>query len=627
MGLIYSKQNHTEKHTIMNFRLDINGLRFIAVAMVVLFHFKLGSFYGGYAGVDVFFVISGFLMQQICSKEMGTKGWVINFYKKRFKRIYPALFVMVFFTFLLALYSETPLGLSEFVSQSFSALTFTSNLYYLNQSGSYFATSSDLNWLLHTWSLSLEWQYYLIFPLIIKIGTMLKGYRNWFYLLIIALSFSLSVLIGLSNFGDKIISANFYILPTRAWELMVGAYASVCTIKNNQPKVTEALAIISLLMFTLFVSDSGIWPGLLTLIPVLSAAAIIHANAGNSDTLLRNKTIQYIGSASYSIYLFHWPVVAFMANNSIEFTPLTSAFGIAISLILGAISYKYFEKMFRGSFSYLAITASAFVAISLASSKMEVSKLWISSDTIELDIYKNYALTKEGVNQFGNDSRTCFLTSESNDFSLFQKNTCLNKSDARKNILLIGDSHAAELYGSMRDVFSDYNIMQATASGCMPFKNPTGQKRCTDLVNYIYNDYLTNNKVDYVFISANWANYKKDDIAERLISISKDIGTDRVFVIGQTKVFGVNFYRIAQKVDEDNIESLVNPVSIKTNDHLSNALGLSGVRYLDIFNSNCINGKCSYIDTNKIPMLFDQNHLTKEWADRYVHEMRKQAGI
>lgn len=611
----------------MNFRLDINGLRFIAVTMVVLFHFKFSHFYGGYAGVDVFFVISGFLMQEICNKEIEFKNWVINFYKKRFKRIYPALLIMVIFTFILALYSETPLGLKEFANQAFSALSFTSNIYYLTQSGGYFSTASDFNWLLHTWSLSLEWQYYLIFPLIIKIGSVLKSYKSYFYLSIIILSLSLCITMNFLNLGDKAASSNFYLLPTRIWELMLGAFVSISTIKNKSPKLTELLAIIFLISFTLFASDSGLWPGATTLIPVLSAAAIIHANLENTKTIFKNKLVQYIGSASYSIYLFHWPIVSFMANNSIAFTFQNSIIGLSLSMALGALSYKYFERFFRTGYRYLAITATAFIALTITTTRTETSKLWVSHNTIELDKFKNYARTKEGLDQFGNNGRVCFLTTEYDNISFFDKEVCLKKSDERKNILLIGDSHAAEFYGSMRDVLKEYNIMQATASGCMPLDKTTGPNRCTDLINYIYNDYLKKNKVDYIFISANWTDYKKSDISERLISTAQNIGKNRVFIIGQTKVFNINFYRIAQKVKENKIDNLVTLTSKTIDKKLSDALKKSDVRYVDIFNFNCKKDTCTYLDENKTPMMFDQNHLTKKWADRYVEHIKAQTGI
>jgi peptidoglycan/LPS O-acetylase OafA/YrhL len=606
----------------MNFRLDINGLRFLAVTMVVLFHFKFSYFYGGYAGVDVFFVISGFLMQEICNKEMKSANWVLKFYKKRFNRIYPALLIMTILTFIVAIYSETPNGVNEAFRQTLSALSFTSNIYYLVQSGGYFSTTSDFNWLLHTWSLSLEWQYYLIFPMIIYIGSFIERYKSHFYLSLILISFSLCII-----FGKDHLSANFYLLPTRMWELLIGAFASILTIKNSRPKTTEIIAVLVLILFTVFVKDSGLWPGLATLIPTIATASIIHANLNNTDTLFKSKTIQSVGSASYSIYLFHWPVVSFMANNSIDFNIVNSSIGVVISLSLGFLSYKYFEKLFNVSYVRLGVITLTFVTISSVAAKIEISKLWVSDQTIALDKYKNYADSDEGIKQFGNSDKICFLTSTTDNISFYNKNACLRLSKKKKNILLIGDSHAAELSQSMRDIFKEYNVMQATASGCLPVRNYKGEKRCTDLFNFIYNDYLKNNKVDYIFISANWLSSNDKQMYEKLASTINSLNTKNIYIIGQTKTFSIDFYKIAQKTDGNKIEALVLPLSRSENTALSEFLKNKNIRYIDIFNINCSDSTCEYLNKDNIPMMFDKNHLTKAWADHYVKYVKSRVNL
>lgn len=606
----------------MNFRLDINGLRFLAVTMVVLFHFKFEFAYGGFAGVDIFFVISGFLMNEICQKQIGKKSWVIDFYRKRFKRIYPALLMMVIFTFLLALYSETPNGAKEEFKQTLSALTFTSNIYYLLHSGGYFSATSDFNWLLHTWSLSVEWQFYLIFPLILVIGNLFKHYKSLFYLLIILCSVLLCILFGKSH-----MSANFYLLPTRMWELMIGAYVSASRLKNPYAKQTEIVAVLVLVAFFLFVKESAPWPGGMTLIPVLATGAIIHANLSNSETLFKNSVIQSIGSASYSIYLFHWPVVSFMANNSIEFTTLNATIGIILSFALGYISYKYFERLFSKSYAYLATAAAAFAAISFGATATEVNKHWVSPGTIALEKFKTYAASPEGIRQFGNHNRTCFLSTKTNDISFFDKEVCLKTTDDKKNILVLGDSHAAELYQSVNEVFPDYNVMEAAASGCMPVNGKTGEKRCTDLFNYIYNDFLVNNKVDYILLSANWMVNQDRELGKKLTEVINKIGKDKVFIIGQTKTFSIDFYKIAQKTPESKIENLVTKESRASNQWMSKQLAQSGINYIDVFDLNCSQGRCDYIDKNNVPMMFDKNHLTKTWADSYVKHIRASVGL
>ncbi|EQB0886714.1 TPA: acyltransferase family protein [Raoultella ornithinolytica] len=603
------------------FRLDINGLRFIAVSMVVLFHFKFGFFYGGYAGVDVFFVISGFLMQEICSKGINTKWWFLDFYKKRFTRIYPALLFSVIFTAFLILYSETPSAVTDAFKQALSSLLFVSNIYYQLNTGDYFSTTAEFNWFLHTWSLSVEWQYYLLFPLALWISTFTGKYKSVFYAVIIIVSLSICLLIGPSH-----TKANFYLLPTRAWELMAGALISTITAKNKFPRVTELTSIAALIAFTVLSKESNVWPGVATIIPVTATALLLHANIGNQNTLLRNKFIQKIGSASYSIYLFHWPIVSFMANNAIEFTLFNSIVGVFISVCLGFFSYSYLERLFVKKNKALLTTTIVVFSALLVINKVEPSRLWIPEEIIMLDKYKTYAFRPEAKIQFGYDTGNCFLTSVNENKEPFSKK-CLSLSREKKNILLIGDSHAAELSGSIRDIFSQYNILQATASGCMPFANAVGEKRCTDLMHFIYTDFLQKNKVDYIFISAFWSISKDKDPVEQLIKTIKNINHPEIYVIGQTKSFSAPFYRIAQKTKEDEIETLVQVKSREMNKKLSESLRINEIKYLNIFDLNCSGGRCVYFDDKKIPMLFDDNHFTREWADINTRFILKQSNL
>ena len=603
------------------FRLDINGLRFCAVSMVVLFHFKFSGFYGGYAGVDVFFVISGFLMQEICSREIGKKGWVINFYKKRFRRIYPALFFSVIFTSFLIFYSETPSGVSDGFKQAIGALTFTSNFYYEFFTGDYFATTAEFNWFLHTWSLSVEWQYYLIFPLVLWISTKAGRFNSLFYAIAILSSMFICL-----YFGPEHTKANFYLLPTRVWELMTGAFISTLTIRNKIPRTTEFLSIFSLILFTIFSKDSGVWPGVMTAIPVAATALALHANVGNDKTILRHTFFQKIGSASYSIYLFHWPVVAFMANNTIEFTTTNSVIALAFSVVFGFISYNYLESFFVKKDKLLITSTLTFAILFLILDKAQVSKIWISKESIILDAYKSYTTRKGYKEQFGLDVGDCFISSANERKAKFDEK-CVMASKSKPNILLIGDSHAAQFSGSLRKLLPEYNIMQATASGCMPLNHTIGEPRCVKLMNYIYNDFLKKTKVDYIFITAFWSISKDKETEKKLIETIKTLTSSKVFVIGQTKSFSTAFYKIAQKTREIDIERLIQHQAIDTNNALMSLLNKNNVEYLNVFDANCHDNKCSYFTTEHIPMLFDDNHLTREWADIYVTRIKTLARL
>lgn len=608
----------------MNFRLDINGLRFFAVAMVVLFHFKFPFAYGGFAGVDIFFVISGFLMNEICQRQIGKKGWVVDFYRKRFKRIYPALFVSVMVFFIISIIIYPPSITESIYKQVISALTFTSNIFYWKDSSGYFVDDADSLFLLHTWSLSAEWQFYLIFPAFIYAASKIKikNIKPYLYALAIITSFLLCVIVT-----KKSPSASFYLLPTRAWELFLGAFVSSLAVKNKYPKATEIASLLVIIAFTFMVKESAAWPGMMTLIPTVAAAALIHAAVKNEDSLLRFSPLQSVGTASYSIYLFHWPIVSIFYLYQIEFSTFNATIGVILSVAIGFASYAIIEKRMRLSIPVLITSSVAVMVVSFAVSGLGVSKYWLPQDVIALDKYHNYFETEEGMTQFGNNGRTCFLTSVRNNASLFDEDTCLIKDGSRKRLLLIGDSHAAQFYDAVKESFPDYDVMQATASGCLPLLSPVGEERCTSLINNVYEKYINKYKIDMVVVTGNWITEEKrlgnmKSLVERMIisntALTKSV--KNVFFIGQTKIFKYPMYRTVQVGNEEGIASQ-ELIDIKEfNDSLATALSGTNIKYINIYNFGCSGSDCSYVDKSGTPFMFDSNHMTMPWSVSVMKE-------
>ena len=614
----------------MNFRLDINGLRFFAVAMVVLFHFKFSFAYGGFAGVDIFFVISGFLMNEICQRQIGKKGWVIDFYRKRFKRIYPALFASVLIFFIISIVIYPPSITESIYKQVISALTFTSNIFYWKDRSGYFVDDSDSLFLLHTWSLSAEWQFYLIFPAVIYSASKikLKNIKAYLYAAAIITSFLLCLIVT-----KKSPSASFYLLPTRAWELFLGAFVSSLTVKNKYPKATEVISLLVIIVFTLTVKESAAWPGMMTLIPTVAAAALIHASVRNEDSLLRFTPLQAIGTASYSIYLFHWPIVSIFYLYQIDFSVLNSTVGVLLSIAIGFASYALIEKRMKLSVPVLAASSAAVMVASFAISGLGVSKYWLPQNVIALDKYHNYFETEEGMTQFGNNGRTCFLTSVRNNASLFDEDTCLIKDSSKKRLLLIGDSHAAQFYDAVKEAFPDYDVMQATASGCLPLVSPEGEERCTSLINKVYENYINKYKIDMVVITGNWITEAKrlGDIQKLInkMALSDSIlkkSVKNVFFIGQTKTFTYPMYRTVQVGNEENISSQESHEIKNFNQALSESLSATNVNYIDIYNYGCSKTDCSYVDKSGTPFMFDSNHMTLPWSLSVMKEARSVIG-
>lgn len=333
------------------FRQDINGLRALAVALVVLFHFKVPGFAGGYAGVDVFFVISGYLMFGILARGLD-KGqpsltrFVWDFYKARFRRIAPALIALVAVLLVLGLLCLPAFELNLLAKQSALALPFLSNVKFWREAG-YFDVGSQFKWLLHTWSLSVEWQFYMLLPwVMLAVHRVTKAPQRfaWNCLVIFLASLLLCLLMA-----DDRPSANFYLLPTRAWEMAAGglAYhlAPWCAQHLALRRWVARGALLAIVVFGLTLQEGLSWPNAWTLIPVLACALVIWAGVGVAP-VLNHPVCQWIGTRSYSIYLWHWPV--FVAGG---YLPQASSLwfpvlGILASVLLGHASHAWVEQRF-----------------------------------------------------------------------------------------------------------------------------------------------------------------------------------------------------------------------------------------------------------------------------------------
>ena len=330
------------------FRTDINGLRAVAISGVILYHFDIPGFSGGFVGVDVFFVISGYLMANIICGGFETGNFsLFGFYAARARRIIPALIAVVIATlvsgwFLLMLTDYQKLG-----GDARESLFFTSNIRYLAEAG-YFDRESHSKWLLHTWSLSVEWQFYLIYPLILLTLKKLKSPQNlmpiWhFFLWLASLVFCIFLT---SNEPEKA----FYSLPSRAWELLSGSClflaGSKFSIKQNISRTLEVAGLILLTASITAISSSISWPGILTIVPVAGTICILLARR-QSSIWAKFHLVQWIGTRSYSIYLWHWPLVVGIGHFNQQSNPSWIFSAIICSVLLGHFSFCLIETPSR----------------------------------------------------------------------------------------------------------------------------------------------------------------------------------------------------------------------------------------------------------------------------------------
>ena len=331
------------------FRSDINGLRAIAIAAVVAFHLANGAAPGGFVGVDVFFVISGYLMTNIVLGGLRTGRFRLGrFYLARLRRIGPALVAFCALLWLFGAVALDPWTFQDLAKSLPYALLFVSNIVFA-RGGGYFAQDSSLNWFLHTWSLSVEWQFYLLYPLLLIALARWAAApaRMWGAIAALAAaSFILAVALP-----QRAWTLDFYVLPTRAWELLAGALCAGLESRLRMTGVMRGLLhVVGMVLIALGVAvarPGEQWPAWPTLLPA-GGAALVIVSALRKSGWAEVRAVDWIGRASYSIYLWHWPVVVWMRRSAIELTWPVAIAALAAMLVLGVASYWLVERRLTG---------------------------------------------------------------------------------------------------------------------------------------------------------------------------------------------------------------------------------------------------------------------------------------
>ncbi|MCL7461844.1 acyltransferase family protein [Pseudomonas sp. NW5] len=328
------------------FRADINGLRAWAVAAVVLYHFGVPGLGGGFAGVDVFFVISGFLMAGIVERGLAQGNFSLaRFYAARAARIWPALLVVCLSVLALGWFLLVDSEYNRLGKHVRDSLLFSSNLRYADEAG-YFDSASHGKWLLHTWSLSVEWQFYLVFPLAYLLLRRLLGVERLKRLLPLL---TLALLLVSVWMVQRMPTEAFFTLQSRAWEMLVGAlvflYVPRMAWRTGVARLLHYAGFVLIAVSFALVDELAQWPGWPALLPVLGAALVIAA--AQPGVLVSGRLWQWLGDKSYSIYLWHWPVMVLLHFFERAGQGLWVLGGIALSLLLGGLSYRLIEQPAR----------------------------------------------------------------------------------------------------------------------------------------------------------------------------------------------------------------------------------------------------------------------------------------
>ena len=425
------------------YRPDIDGLRAIAVLPVVLYHLHLPLFSGGYVGVDVFFVISGYLIARLILGDMqlGTFS-IAQFYERRARRILPALFVVIFVTSIFSTYLLMPTELFEYGKSVVSVVFFVSNFYFLSEVD-YFDSPAIYKPLLHTWSLAVEEQFYIFFPVFLLI--VLRYLRRDHLPIILSVCGAISLAFSI-YVTDRIPEAAFYLLPTRAVELLIGAVLAAVPVANMSRAFAEALAAVGFLMigYAILMFDAGTnFPGWAVLLPCLGAAALIQAGQTQNTFVTRILSLPpvvWVGLISYSLYLWHWPVFVLAQHYVLrELWPVEQAALFVLSFVLAALSWKYVEQPVRRRSFLTNRTRLAAGSVAAAAALGVVGAGIVASGGLPQRLPDDAAAVLQQAS-YNHPYRHC----HSRDIKRLEKfDVCkIGAKSAHPSFLIWGDSHA-----------------------------------------------------------------------------------------------------------------------------------------------------------------------------------------
>lgn len=611
----------------MQYRSEIDGLRAVAVLPVILFHAGFGVFGGGYVGVDIFFVISGYLITGILIEDLEQGRFSIaRFYERRARRILPALFVVMLVCIPFAYLWMAPSQLRDFGESLIAVVLFLSNVLFWQEEG-YFAAAADLKPLLHTWSLAVEEQYYLLFPALLM-GIWRFGRRRVFWGIATLAACSLV----LSEWGWRHQpSANFYLAPTRAWELLAGSLCAFLTIGRPQKSNTILSAAgLGLIVLAIFFFDADTpFPSVYALVPVVGAVLIIIFAAPGTwvAQLLSSPPFVGIGLISYSAYLWHQPLFAFARLRSLAEPGAVAMAALTVaSLVLAWATWRWVEHPFRrrpdpaltsrrAVFLASAIAGAATVGIGATVNNSQFYFSYLDAEQRTLYSYLSYKDTATFSESYRKPD--CFQGSTDDSFAFFKKERCLAVRTDQPDYLLMGDSHAAHLWKALSVVYPDINFMQATASGCKPLHPLEGQKRCTDLLDFVWNEFLPDHHVDAIILSARW----NDDSAALLSDTIRKLKpyADRIYVFGPTVEYNDALPNILLQLrTNDRMTSSVSPFlrasHFEINADMKTAASATDATYVDFVPHLCSDGQCLVFADNGVPLFWDDGHFTLDGA-------------
>ena len=605
----------------MRYRRHIDGLRAVAILPVVGYHLDLPLFSGGFTGVDIFFVISGFLITSMIVSDLDNRQFsIMDFYRRRALRILPAYVAMIAAVIAAAWFLMLPEEALSLGRTVIAASIFASNFYFWKVTG-YFNPGVEDEPLIHTWTLSTEEQFYLVLPwvLILIAGVLRRRYGSAILVLAIA-SFGLSVA-GLS-YGP---TGTFYLLPTRAWEFGLGGLAAIWSLETrvNSRLSRNLLSLLGLGLIgygILALGPESPFPGVNALFPVVGAVLLISMADGTvTGNVLSTRPVVAIGRISYSLYLWHWPIIVFY---KIAVGPQLSVAQIvmlaAVSVMVAGLSYRFIEQPFRTqrmrTRPAIRVNLVALVSI-LATVGAGIAVVRNASDwgayPAEIRRVSSYMDYREHM-----AIHPCFVHQRTpGQFEAFDPETCLATPDTSKPTYLIaGDSHAEHLMPAFAEHYPEVNMEAAGGTGCRPLIQQRGDWYCPQIMRLAIDKRIPEGGIDGVILSARWEADEFERLHETVDFLSRYV--DRIVILGPTPEYLDSFPKLLARGlirDRTDMSPYANPEVPELDAEMAAEDWGPKVRYISMYDLLCADGCPSYTEGG-VPFHPDYGHYTREAA-------------
>jgi peptidoglycan/LPS O-acetylase OafA/YrhL len=596
----------------------------VAVLPVVAFHAGLHVARGGFVGVDVFFLISGFLITRLIVDQIQRDSFSISsFYVRRARRILPALLAVLLAAYLMGLAYCLPADMVDLSKSLIAAALSASNFYFWLHS-SYFDGAAISKPLIHTWSLAVEEQFYLIWPVFLVVGNRFcRRHLLSITALVSVLSLAASA-VGAREFPN----ATFYLPLTRFWELSAGGLLALGIVPGAlRPVIRNVLAAagLALIVLSVLLIDPKMpFPGFLALPPCMGAFLVLLAGRDGDTAIgrfLSLRPIAFIGTISYSLYLWSWPITVFQRNYAFLMSglsePVSKLVIFGVSLLAAYVSWKFIEMPFRmgakrPSTSGLikAVVAGTAVLVTLGAIGWLAGGFAVRYSARELQAASQMNYDGRGAFRFGR----CFLSDPMREWRLDP--SCLAVSTSKPNYLLLGDSHAAHLWFGLNATFIGANFLQATAADCLPTitHNFNESSKCVQIMDDVYKDLLMRQRIDRVLLSAKWRADTLNNVPATLEWLNQH--RIQVTLFGPVASYDSPVPRLlvrAMRASDPDLPQHHRDESIRVLDAQMRLLAKShGVEYVSMIDLFCSDIYCAVADATGSPLLFDGEHFTMD---------------